>query len=110
MQGDDFSPKHLVIPTSFSANGHEKGDIGNRGRYRGIPNPYGAIYISGEFDDIIKYAQTIKVEELRIESFVLSLDIAYKDQCNFEFSPSELLELSKTGATLAISCYEEGES
>jgi hypothetical protein len=43
------------------------------------------------------------------DKFVMYYTIGYHAQCNLEFSPQELLRLTRVGATLAISCVELDE-
>ena len=117
VQGAAFSPRafeeHHKIRFEKS---HEPGAIGDTGRYKGIPQPFGWGEVAlpcnpGELLD-----RTIDVlAKTRIELSAtggtagLYIVVGYEGQCNFEFAPDYMAALARVGCPICITCYEEEE-
>lgn len=117
VEGASFQPLLVEQQTGilFSKKA-EAGSIGTIGRYRGIPVPYGFAELmcsSPQVDSMLPAAFVRDVEAIvsssvlhGATSIVLHIDVAFQTQCNLEFSPQDLAELSRLGVVVTVSCFE----
>jgi DNA-binding transcriptional regulator WhiA len=63
----------------------------------------------GELDDLLKAidGKIEHVKEFGIEDIELWCHYAYEGQCNFDFTPMQLLKMGKNRLPLLISCWEK---
>ena len=122
--GEQFSPKKAEAVTGLAlSRKNEPGDIGDTGRYRGQPIPYGAASL--ETPETIGVSRRLTwllecvaphVETLRrlgAELVRLHVEVRYQGQCNLEFSPGEVAGIAALRVAFTISCWdctEEGGS
>jgi hypothetical protein len=116
--GTIFSPAQTERETGlvFSMK-NEPGEIGERGRYRGKPYPFGHAILKAPdgseaptgLDRLLDLA-LVHVNELKKIDFlegVVHVDYAYNQQCNLEFKPETLAKLARLGFALTITCYQD---
>ncbi len=112
--GEYFKPEELEGKSNllFEVR-QEKGGTGRFGRYKGKSNPYGsAILIYNSSPDSLEIAleelqsnyQTLK--SLNVEQILLTLNIAYEDQCNFDIEKESIKKLAQMDIDFSVSCYE----
>lgn len=117
--GERFSPGVAEVQTGilFSKK-NERGDIGDCGRYKGQPIPYGSGDLREPSDnsdlvipsDAFFKALNILVPVCRkamADSMLLHIDVAFEDQCNMELSEHFLRAVSKLGIPVTVSCFGE---
>lgn len=117
MKGVAFSPVALAKKTGIpTENANEPGDPGKLGRFRGKPIPYGygewifSSDMDAPYGPVLEQAvQALEhnlaiVREYGAEEIVLHLFVQTHEQCNLEFSSSDLQRISSLGIPLAISC------
>jgi hypothetical protein len=120
--GDDFSPaqweKEAKIKCSLK---HERGEIGTRGRFKGLPYPdgYGSFNFvedhkntdlyTGENDEFwsaisraVDAARTLRAEDIS-----MTVTIFYSAQCNLWFDVASISRLNALNIPIAISCVED---
>jgi hypothetical protein len=119
MIGRHFSPAKLGQMTGHPVeNSNEPESIGNTGKYRGKPIPYGAgewRFSTGKdmpygpvFETAVQMLERY-IHEMRqcgAEEIVLHFQVYYASQCNLEFSPSELNRISSLCVPFTISCEQ----
>jgi hypothetical protein len=111
-QGDQFMPSKVK---AYFTEFHDPGVIGNIGRYRGVPIPYGCASIDApeNTSEKIKYIHSKVVpilEQLRhtgASSLRLHITYHYDTQCALGFSDSEMKLISELGCELAIDCLND---
>jgi hypothetical protein len=108
--GEDFSPSALEIALGIQlAKKHEKGDLGNAGRYKNLKYPFGSCIIEmPNGNDLIGFLETNMSELLKygITQMIFEISIEYLDQCNFDFTPEWLARISMLNIPVSISCYK----
>jgi hypothetical protein len=119
--GATFSPGSLPnVGAWMLASSNKPGDLGSVGRYRAKPLPYGSATLTPtkasvvDFDEV-EVSQFLaevprNLEAIRNaggEDIHLDIAITYRDQCNFEISPTALDLLGKLGLTVSVSCLSE---
>lgn len=119
MSGEDFSPSRFEKSTGMIFSEKiERGDIGVRGRWKDKPIPYGMGVLEvpntvpkGERFSWLLGAAVPHSEQFSSQGaeIILHLCVAYKNQCNMEFTPEEILKIGKLGANFTISCYEDDD-
>ena len=118
LQGDAFSPSAAERLTGLAlVRKVEPDQIGERGRYRNKPTPYGAAALEApdalpERDKLNWLLDTAMVavgalRELGAISIGVSATYAHDGQCNLEYSPAELEKLSALGLPFSVSCYRD---
>ena len=118
--GEHFSPSRAEKETGLVlSKKNEAGEIGVRGKYKGIPIPYG----SGNLEPpltlendakILWLASTLestisKFTQCGAEKPYLYVGYFYKDQCNLTLTKEELAAIAKLGIDFCFSCYENSE-
>lgn len=116
--GEAFSPARVIwtgLPIVRDVD--EQGDIGTKGRYVGVPIPYGSCAIEASdgpgdwslLGDILMVLEgnIAKLREAGGTDIYLICNVLHDGQCNFKFSNEELLRLSKLGVGLAVPCYSD---
>ncbi|MBL8076093.1 MAG: hypothetical protein JNL29_17145 [Nitrospira sp.] len=121
ISGETFSPYLAEKKTDlYFARKNEPGEIGNVGRYRGQPIPYGRAVLEAPFNSqtkpglILPEQWIVDVLSLHIDSLrscgatsiELDLNVTWQDQCNLAFDASFLQKLAKLSIDFSISCYE----
>ena len=114
--GDAYFPRRV----SFSwTQADDPGTIGERGRYRGIPTPYGSS--SYEVPDEIPIQDRIahlhkmivpllpKISEAGATRTWVSAGYFYDSQCNLSFSLEELGMLRDFNTHFDVSCYGDND-
>jgi len=113
-QGDNFMPSKVGAPYSSA---HDPGSIGQWGRYKGVPVPYGvADFEAPEVEkDKILYLHRIVVPFLPAmrsagaEEFRLHITYHYEDQCSIGFSREEARMISELQCAVPIDCCRNEE-
>lgn len=114
--GPAFSPSNVIwLKHTELRDINEPGDIGTKGRYKGLPLPYGSctIIITEKPGDwnlldnllIVLEAHIDKIRQQGGTEIILYCNVFHDGQCNFEFTGEELEKISKMNISLAISCY-----
>jgi hypothetical protein len=126
MWGPDFSPAAAAAQLGLKfSESHERGEIGNRGRYRGQPIPYGAASIvvesipsadapAGELEGAALLADQVgkslgALRALGADETTLQVNICFDAQCNFVILPETLNRIARMGIGLSISCYSNDQ-
>jgi len=115
--GDKFSPnKAEKITGLVFTKKIELGDIGIRGRYKGIPMPYGSgtldapqeidmheriLWLTKELTGKIEALQKLGADEPHIY-----IGYFYKDQCNLTLSKTEIAAIAALNLEFCFSCYD----
>ena len=107
--GKQFKPSKLRAEFSEA---HDPGVIGEVGRYRGVPVPYGSaeICVPDEVTDKVRYVhkrafpllQTMR--DAGAEEFHLHFTFHYADQCAYGFSAEELKLVTELECDVSIDC------
>jgi hypothetical protein len=117
LQGAAFSPSLAQARTGLLlVDANEPGDVAPSGRYEGKALPYGSAMLVLFDEDLEPGASSLealralkaRLPELRALGATgasLYLVVAYERQCDFQFSPEELVELAALGLPLAVSCH-----
>jgi hypothetical protein len=129
-RGSEFSPDaaERLLGFNLGVRRNEPGDVGIRGKFRGVRVPYGSLILDlGEvapFKDTVYYddsnadllplsmrifSQPSIVDVLRecgATDVVLTVNVAHDGQCNLELGPALLRALAQLNVVVAISCYE----
>jgi hypothetical protein len=115
--GDKFSPTKAENVTGLIFSDKiEYGDIGIRGKYKGIAVPYGSgtLKVSKDIDmnDRILWlteALSGKIEALRTlgsDEPHIYIGYFYKDQCNLTLTKTEIAAISELNLEFCFSCYD----
>src|ERR1043166_9045527 len=99
ISGERFSPRQVTAETGvLFQDAREVGEPGTVGRYQGQAQPYGSAFIRAPGDvepwDRLLWITRILAHhlpafrKLGVDEVVLDLTVAYKRQCNWEFSPA----------------------
>lgn len=117
LMGTDFSP--VVLKNIEHANleikdSNEKGDIGSKGLYKNISQPYGSCVLTSTMGDFKCFLlEAVKIinqyESLgsSIDDKLLTLNVFYTGQCNFELEIEVIKLLDDNNLNLGISCYAD---
>jgi hypothetical protein len=111
--GEKFSPTAFTKISSVKlVRTNEPGDIGNKGRYRRKPKPYGSasIEISNKtkgWSHLLTVMESCidALRETGAEDITLSIGLFYDGQCNFELSKKDLKRIAALNIEMSISCY-----
>ena len=119
VRGTHFSPSAAERATGMPfTTKHEPGELGSRGRYRGVPMPDG--YASRDFsvppetEDLVAANSDLLAELERCLPHyraagalhvALHYNVCYSSQCNMEFSPALLRRLAALDVVVALTCY-----
>lgn len=116
--GEIFSPAQAeqTYAVAFDEK-QEPGAIGVKGRYRGVPTPYGAAQKSWATDAVcfvepgqpfLDLLQRLAEASRFAGATCVTLDfmVNFQDQCNFEFSPAFAAGVARADVTVTISCYQ----
>ena len=121
LQGPSFSPRTVEDSTElFFLEKNEPGEIGQIGRFRNKPIPYGSSTLSPPFQattenpyygvewliDIILAKRQFLVIAGAID-IILRLNVYHDGQCNLEFDQGILKKIGDGNIVLTISCYED---
>ena len=116
IRGREFRPS--LIDLNFQRQ-HDVGVLGTRGRYKGLPYPYGsASYLApSDLAHNLRIPHIAKVfvprlDQLRragAEDWHVSIGRYYSAQCNEEFEAAELTALVELGCSLTYSAYQVDE-
>ena len=118
LQGDTFSPSEAERLTGLSlVRKVEPGEIGERGRYRGQPTPYGAAALAVPEavpeEQKLEWLLTVALEHLSTfrrlgaDEPEVYATYAYDAQCNLSYSSSELEKLARLSLPFCVSCYRD---
>lgn len=115
--GPDFAPQRAEEVGGFEFTSRtDRGSRMERGRYKGLPAPYGAgnfalPNFSAASPKPLELSQLEKVvrhsRSAGATSIVLQLEVAFVAQCNFEVSPELLAALGELSVPLTITCFEQ---
>jgi len=120
LYGDSLSPKAIEEKTKILfKKKNEPGDIGNTGKYRGTPIPYGSATLQPTDElmqtsskEALKWLLGLVKANLDIfrkngaSDVTLDLVVFHDGQCNLEFSVDELRRIAELGLPLTLSTYE----
>lgn len=120
LRGDQFSPGLAEAETGLGlSQKQERGDKGQKGRYRDQPLPYGAalLEVPVHIEPERRMAWLLEassrhlpvLRRLGASECGLHLDVRFRDQCNLEFVPEELALVATLGLPLTISCWDSSE-
>lgn len=119
--GATFNPESLPKVAAWSlASSNKPGDLGSVGRYRAKPLPYGSATLTPIKSSVVDIDEAEvcqfltevprNLEAIRNaggEDIHLDIAITYRDQCNFEISPSALSLLAQLNLPISVSCLSE---
>ena len=119
--GATFDPGKLPkVAAWVLASSNKPGDLGRVGRYRAKPLPYGSATLtpvtpsSADVDEpeVLQFLAEVPrhLESIRnagAEDIHFDIAVTYRDQCNFEISPSALLLLGQSTLPVSVSCLSE---
>lgn len=122
LYGEHFSPSQAEKISGITFDEKKaRGDIGIRGKYKGLPTPYGSASINfehpgGDADLLPANLPLLDILEQFIPSFqsvgaeeiTIFVNVFYTAQCNLELSPELLRRLAGLGIPLCISTVYEG--
>jgi hypothetical protein len=111
-QGDSFIPSKVDAPYSKA---HDPGAIGERGRYTGMPIPYGVadFDVPDEEKEKIAYLHRIVMPLLPAmrsagaEEFRLHITYRYENQCAIGFSKEEIKMIAELECDVPIDCWQD---
>ena len=120
--GEHFRPSEVEHLTGISfSSRNEPGEVGRKGRYAGVPKPYGSAELLMEpvtieaaggattlldvnwlkqLDSIIRYCRDAGATDMAVH-----VDISYDGQCNLSLSANELAALAALSIPLTMTCY-----
>ena len=115
--GEQFSPRRAEEATGLTlTHKNEPGEISLRGRYKGLPLPYGSAFVEVPADVeparrlpwLIECAEghLAALQALGASLCKLHVDVRYWDQCNLEFNPRELARIAALGVLFTITCWD----
>lgn len=114
--GDNFSPSMMEKNSEiiFSKK-NEPCSVGDIGRYKDKPIPYGSAEIiseqieveENEISFLNKVLQCIRYLKSSNVEIILHYDIAYSNQCNIEFKSEILKKIADFNIPFTITCYED---
>lgn len=114
--GDAFSPADAEsrCGVRFSRKA-ERGEIAERGRYRGQPCPYGwgdLCSSESEIDAFLRDTALLAAASAACGATDCSIhiDVAFDAQCNLEMSGELVVALGKLALPLTITCYEDPDA
>ena len=113
--GIDFSPE-VLLPFLCDEleikDRNERGDIGKKGKYKGIAQPYGSCVLTSSKRDfeyflanVTKALNGYESQNKVIDDKILTLNVFYQGQCNFELDSKVVNLLNENNLSLEISCY-----
>jgi len=110
--GERFTPSK--VSASFTAS-HDPGVIGDRGRYRGVPVPYGSadFHAPEEEPEKIAYIHRLAFPFLRAmreagaENFSLRITYQYDSQCALSFTREEQNMICELDCDFCIDCWTD---
>jgi hypothetical protein len=114
VQGARFSPATAERISGVGlSDKNEPGAIGNVGRYKDKPIPYGSATLESHppvdldtlLDTLSRCIQAFR--DAGAEDITLHCDFFYRGQCNLELSLAQITCLSKLQIPITISCYVE---
>jgi hypothetical protein len=120
--GEHFRPSEVeqLASIGFSSK-NESGEVGRKGRYAGVPKPYGSAELlmpsvsieeAGgatalldvnwlkQLDRIIPYCRDAGATDMEVH-----VDVSYDGQCNVSLSANELAALAALRIPLTMTCY-----
>lgn len=107
---ESFSPDRLEKLSGLPlVNKQEKNSIGTSGRYKGKSILIGSAVIEHESLDEVLDSIHIRFDLLKengITDINLTVNLAYADQCNWEFTPKQLKLISDMNIPLGVTCYK----
>lgn len=116
--GDSFSPAKVEQETGLKFNQkHEVGQIGQRGRFKGKPFPFGhAILEAPEkieaeaklewlLDTALPHTATFR--HLGVTYGKIHVTYAYDSQCNLEYEPKIMEKIARAGFSFTITCHKD---
>jgi hypothetical protein len=119
MFGEFFSPGKLGQMTGYPVeDAVEPGTVGKIGKYRGEPTPYGAGEWRFSTGKDVPYGPVFELAVQRLEchvnairhcgaeDIVLHFQVYYENQCNLEFSPSQLSRIATLSVSFTVSCEQ----
>lgn len=113
--GEAFSPAGAEARCGLRFTGKgERGETTPTGRYRGRPLPYGWAELRSGDDTggpgapFVRAASALAAASAAsgATECVLHIDVAFREQCNFEISRESLAVLAELGLPVTISCFQ----
>jgi hypothetical protein len=116
--GEHFTPRVAEQKGVIFSEKNEHGDIGRTGKFKNKPIPYGSGKIEIDIsttennflpEDLGRLGKPGLIELLHncgAEDVALYVNIGYTECCNFELTPTLLMNLAKIGIPVGVSCYE----
>ena len=118
--GENFSPLQAEKKTGLAlSKKNEAGEMGVRGKYKGLPIPYGSGNLEPPptVENNAKILWLASALESTLNKFIqcgaekpyLYVGYFYKDQCNLTLTKDELAAIAKLNIDFCFSCYENSE-
>lgn len=116
-KGDGFSPKKLKTLTKFPLEILvEAGEVATKGKYRGIPSPYGIalLKIAPDQNSILEWCDRLlqqrkSLKTSKVEEIIFDIESTRNFTSSFSVTPELSSRLSKLGAKLVFSEIPEVE-
>ena len=116
LHGERFSPSEASRVSGLAlSNSVEPGQLMTHGRYKDQPSPHGrgSIQCPKEVPNENRLAwlldhiqpQLASLRECGAQAIELSISVAYFDQCNIEFSTSEIQSIAALGIPMSVTCW-----
>ncbi len=118
--GDELNSKKLEDQSTLLWDSiTHKGEVATDGRFKGKKNSYSSAHFSIESnlntslnDAFNETLNDIKendalFKEVGVTQRILTLNIGYTGQCNWEFSKKQLQDLVDLDISFSFSCYQE---
>ena len=110
--GKHFKPRELKGDLLLE-DIQERGETGTFGRYKGKPIPYGSAVLrfkdsNNSLEIALEklHSNYQRLKDSNVEQMLLTLNVAYKDQCNFDIEKESIKKLAQMDIDFSISCYE----
>jgi hypothetical protein len=109
LQGKNLTPGKLEVPYKLRLiSTTTPGDIVKQGKDKGKPAKEGCCVTMGTIDDTLEFIESVYNEMLKDQTLInITINVNYRDQCNFEIQPHHLTRFAALNIPLGISCYSE---
>ncbi|MEM7347401.1 MAG: hypothetical protein AAF485_24445 [Chloroflexota bacterium] len=118
--GDSFSPNRAEAITGLKfTQKHEVGQVGQQGRFRNKPYPFGHAVLKAPetinndnkiewlLDTILPHIETIR--DLGMTYGKIHVTYGYVSQCNLEYTPEIVDKIARSGLMFTITSWEDEE-